>query len=242
MKKKSIITLSVIIAIVALIVAANYWRSHSMVRGLRVNIDYQGADTLISDTTVSEMVFEALPALRSTMVRDVDLPGVARAVARSPYLRDCAASTAVGGHVVVYAVQRRPIVRVCVRGEEYYLDDQCRHVPVSDRGSCNVIVASGNIPAKGHALKQVWLLARYLDSHPDVAPLFDQIYVDVHGDLYLTPKLGNHVVQVGNAANLDDKFHNLLALYAHALPMAGWDTYRQISVKFSDQIVCTRRQ
>ena len=84
-------------------------------------------------------------------------------------------------------------------------------------------------------------MAKYLFQHQRLAPLFDQIYRDAKGDLYLTPKLGSHVVQIGSAQQLDEKFRNLMAFYTRGLPQVGWETYSQISVKYHGQVVCTRR-
>lgn len=240
-KKTKIISILFVVLLVILVVAANIWRRQSQVRDVRVDIDYCGADTLVTGTEVADLVKKELPSLTSKMLRDVELEAVEKAAAKSPYLRDCEAGTSIGGSVVVFAVQRRPIVRVCAKDKEYYLDDKGYRVPTSLTGSCDVIVASGNIPYKGKGLKDVWLLASYLDQHPDVAPLFDQIYRDAKGDLFLTPKLGNHVVQVGSAENLEEKFNNLIALYTRGLPQAGWEKYKQVSVKYRGQVVCTKR-
>lgn len=243
MKKKSkIISIVCVVLLVSLVVVANIWRSRSLVRDVRVDIDYQGAEELVKATQVSKLILAELPDLKSTMLRDVDLKAVEKAAVKSPFLSKCEAGTSIGGAIVLYAVQRRPVVRVCAKGEEYYLDDQGCRVPISKVGSCDVVVASGNIPSKGDKLKEVWSLAMYLDSHPDVSPLFDQIYRDENGDLFLTPKLGNHVVQVGSANDLDEKFHNLIALYTRGLPQAGWETYSQVSVKYRGQVVCTKRK
>jgi cell division protein FtsQ len=240
-KKTKIISILTIVLLVVLVVAANIWRRQSIVRDVRVDIDYCGADTLVTSMQVAELVKKELPSLTSQMLRDVDLKRVEKAAAKSPYLRDCEAGTSIGGSVVVFASQRRPIVRVCAKDKEYYLDDKGYRVPVSHIGSCDVIVASGNIPYKGNGLKEVWTLASFFDQHPDVAPLFDQIYRDGIGDLFVTPKLGNHVVQVGSADNLEEKFNNLMALYTRGLPQAGWETYKQVSVKYRGQVVCTKR-
>ena len=242
MNRKTKILSVIIIALLAILVlAANIWRSRSMVRDVRVDIDYCGVDTLISEGEVADLIRGAIPDITSKLVRDVDLRAVERVAAASPYLDNCKAGTSIGRSVVLFATQRRPIVRVCAQGDEYYLDDKYCKVPNSQTGSCDVIVASGNIPSKGGGLKAVWNLADYLDKHSDLAPLFDQIYRDGKGDLYLTPKLGNHVVQMGDTTNLDEKFHNLIAFYTRGLPQVGWEKYSQVSVKYKGQVVCTKR-
>lgn len=243
MKKKSrILSLLSFVLLLVLVVAANVWRRHSMVRDVRVEIDYCGADTLVTGRMVAELIRHEMPSVDSVMLRDVDLKAVEQAASKSPYITQCQASTSIGGAVVLYAVQRRPVVRVFVGQEEFYLDSEGFRVPLSPYGSSDVVVASGNLSSKGKNLKEVWQLACYLDQHPEVGPLFDQIYRDAKGDLYLTPKLGSHVVQVGSVENLDDKFQNLVALYTRGLPQAGWETYKQVSVKYRDQVVCTKRQ
>lgn len=242
MKKRTKINSVLFVALlIILVVAANIWRRQSLVRGVRVEIDYCGADTLVSDRQVADWVKKEMPSLSSKMLREVDLRAVEKAAAKLPYLHDCEAGTSISGYVVVFAVQRRPIVRVCANDKEYYLDDKGYRVPISRTGSCDVIVASGNIPDKGKGLNDVWALANFLDQHSDAAPLFDQIYRDDAGDLFVTPKLGNHVVQIGSVENLEEKFDNLKALYTRGLPQVGWETYKQISVKYNDQVVCTKR-
>ena len=240
-KKNKILPIVVVLLLVVVVVVANVWRSRSQVRNVRVDIDYHGVDTLVTPAQVSSLVQEKYQGLATKMLRDVDLDAVAQAAASSPWLSECEAGTSIGGAVVVHAVQRRPIVRVLARGGAYYLDDQAVRVPVSNVSECNVVVAGGNIPDKGKGLQQVWTLAHYLDRHPDLAPLFDQIYRDDKGDLYLTPKLGNHVVQVGKAENLDEKFHNLMVFYTKGFPLVGWETYSQVSIKYHGQVVCTKR-
>ena len=239
-KKTKIISILIVVLIALLVLAANVWRRQSLVRDVRVDIDYGGSDTLVTPIQVAEQIKAAMPDITSRMLRDVDLKAVAKVASASPYLKNCQAGTSISRNVVLFASQRRPIVRVCSQ-EEYYLDDSCQRVPVSSVSSCNVIVASGNIPAQGKGLKEVWALASYLDQHPDLQPLFDQIYREAKGDLYLTPKLGNHVVQLGSTDGLDDKFHNLMAFYTRGLPRVGWDSYSQVSVKYRGQVVCTKK-
>ena len=242
MKKKSkILTIVVALLLVAVVVIANRWRNQSPVRDIEVKIDYQGSDTLIDPIQVTALIDKAMPQIRTTRIHDLDLHNVEKAAAQSPYLEGCEASTSISRAVVLYAVQRRPIVRVMTESAEYYLDSEGHRLPVSRRGDCNVIIAGGSIPEKGKGLDDVLALARYLDEHETLAPLFDQIYRDSKGDLYLTPKLGSHNVLVGPPDNLDEKFHNLMVFYTRGLPLAGWDTYSQISIKYRGQVVGTRR-
>lgn len=239
-KRNKILTLLVTTVLLVLVAAANVWHSRSLAHGVRVSIDYRGADTLVVADQVARRVQALVPDLASTRLRDVDLRAVERAAAL-PCLRRCQAATSIGGSVVIFAEQRRPVMRLFAKSGEYYVDDEGFRFPAASIGTADVIVASGSIPDRGEALKTVWQLAMFLDANPDISPLFDQIYRDSKGDLFLVPKLGSHIVQVGSADNLEEKFSNLTAFYTRGLPQAGWDTYRQVSVKYKGQVVCTKR-
>lgn len=240
-KKNKILTIVIIAVVLILVVLANVWRSRSLVSGIRVNIDYCESDTLIDADEVSALVLRQMPALTATRVSQVNLGKVEQAASKSPYLHNCQASTSIGGSVVIYVEQRRPIMRMFVKSGEYYVDEEGVRFPISQRGSSDVIVASGEIPEKGEGYKSLCRLATFLDAHPEVSPLFDQIYRDDNGDLFLIPKLGDHVVQVGSADNLEEKFSNLLAFYTRGMPQVGWETYKQVSIKYRGQVVCTKK-
>ena len=71
--------------------------------------------------------------------------------------------------------------------------------------------------------------------------MFDQISLEKNGDIILTPQKGNFVINMGSPDDFETKFSHLDILYAKALPVVGWDLYSSISLKFKNQIVCTKR-
>ena len=77
MKKSRIISILSVVLIVALVIGANVWRSHTVVRDVRVDIDYQGADTLVPPERVKEIVVAAMPQIYTTCLKQVDLAAVA---------------------------------------------------------------------------------------------------------------------------------------------------------------------
>ena len=134
-KKAKIITFLALILLVVLVVVANVMRGRSLVRSVQVSIDYPGADTLVTAEQVVKLVSDSLPSLSQQKVKDVDLQAVKRVAASSPFLIDCDASTTIGGSVMVYARQRRPIVRVCSSERQYYIDETGAEVPLGNVGN-----------------------------------------------------------------------------------------------------------
>ena len=41
---------------------------------------------------------------------------------------------------------------------------------------------------------------------------------------------------------INEKLENLYQFYKQAMPLKGWQTYSDISLKYSNQIVCTKKK
>lgn len=257
-KVRTGIYITFIVLLIGVIVMANIMRLNSPVRSIKAIVEYGERPMLVSAHTIEHEVATELPTLRSTPVKDVDKGIVAKAVQKNSFVDSCAISINISGDVVIHAFQRVPVVRMFVNDQEFYIDRRGQFMPLSAEGSANVIVANGSfkqpLPKKlnqinskylkkkqGRELKRVWTLATYLNDHPEEGVMFDQIYVEENGDLYLVPKVGEHVVLIGSPDNLDEKMFNLVAFYKEGCKQVGWDTYSQISLKYKDQVICTER-
>lgn len=251
MKMKRSVKISLIVLgaalLAVLVVVLNVSRSNSQVRGLEADIRYGSTPVLVSGQTVVDSVVAALPTLMQQQVKAVDCEAVAEAARRVPFLTNVSASVSVSGRVVVRADQRRPIARLFHGDRELYLDREGAVFPVSRVGNCNVLVAGGDFSAPlrpdslDAQLTALWQVASYLDSESRYSKLIDQIFVERDGDIMMVPKVGDHVVELGDANDLDGKFANLVAFYRKGMPRAGWDTYSKISLKFKGQVVCTKK-
>ena len=73
-KKTKIISILTIVLLVVLVVAANIWRRQSIVRDVRVDIDYCGADTLVTSMQVAELVKNRIGKKRASFTHFADAP------------------------------------------------------------------------------------------------------------------------------------------------------------------------
>lgn len=222
----------------------------------------QVVDTLIVPATLCQEVLAQYPTLQSVQVKKVDLKHVAHIVGKNPYIEHAEVTVNVRGQVVINALQRTPIVHVYMPGRDFYVDRKGCLMPPSADGEASVLVGNGVLndkirfndstlinlqvlsEMKRHSkmhLVQMYQLACYLYDNPVFGKLFDQVYVAENGDLQLVPKVGDHIVIVGDAENLDEKMNDLLAFYRKGMPEVGWNTYKQISLKYKGQVICKKR-
>lgn len=168
---------------------------------------------------------------------------------RNPFVADAQAYIDIQGRLSIRVSQREPVLRIINKHQEsFYIDHEGRTMPVSTRYSAGVMVASGQIddrPAPGDSLRstrlqELFALNEFLRSNELYNALFVQIYVNARGEYELIPRLGNHTVLLGDLTELNEKMEKLLALYRSALDQDGWQQYRQVNLKFKDQVICKR--
>ena len=234
------------IAVTVLVLVANISRSRMQVRGVEADIRYGGAPSLVGAQTVVDTVVAVMPGLRQTTVGAVDRRAVSDAASRVPYLTDVKTTVSVSGRVTIHASQRKPIARLFYGSRQFYIDDEAALMPVSTLGHCSVLVLSGDFdePLRPDSLNSqvlaLYTVASWLQSHRQYNGLIDQLYIQRDGDILMVPKVGDHIVELGPATDLDSKFSRLLAFYRKGMPRAGWQAYSKISLKYEGQVVCTK--
>lgn len=159
--------------------------------------------------------------------------------------------------------QRTPLVRVFnSNNQSYYVDNEGRIMPTLSSFSARVLVVTGNIrePFVPRAnvdvmhwndslqneckplICSVLQLAIFIANDKFWNAQIEQIYVDAPGNILLIPTVGPHTIELGPVDGYKNKLSKLKSFYTNALPYEGWNRYRTINLKFSNQIICTKNK
>jgi cell division protein FtsQ len=68
-----------------------------------------------------------------------------------------------------------------------------------------------------------------------------QVEITPERNFELSPVVGNHLIKLGDGKDLDKKFNRLMMFYKQVLAQKGFDSYSTIDVKYSGQVVGTKR-
>lgn len=165
------------------------------------------------------------------------------------------------GTLSINIEQRKPIMRIINRyGKSYYIDIEGRILALSNNFTSHVLVVNGSITEpfdikpdidimswkeqsieKSPFICQLYIFAKFITSHPFWSAQITQIYVDNEQNVELIPRVGPHTIIFGDLANYETKLLKLKYFYQTALPEEGWNKYTQINLRYSNQVVCTKR-
>ena len=177
-------------------------------------------------------------------------PWFEQVLEQDPFVENAETFIDIKGNLNLKITQRQPILRVIDDNNlNYYLDKNGVKMPLSKYYSARVPIVTGAVPPyvsgflglKKYALKDVFNLVQRLNADPFFAPMIQQIIVDASGEFTLIPILGDQKIRIGTLDNLDEKLERLKTFYKEAMPYEGWKTYRSISVKYKNQIVCKKK-
>ena len=144
------------------------------------------------------------------------------------------------GKLVINVGERTPVLRIKSADEDYYLDMEGIQIPTSAKYRERIVIASGTIPdetVKNNLLKMV----DFVNKDDFWKAQIEQIFIQPNGELVVIPQVGDYLIEFGKPDDYELKFRNLKALYQQGFKNFGWNKYKAISVKYQNQVVCTKK-
>jgi cell division protein FtsQ len=148
-------------------------------------------------------------------------------------------------HIIIH--EKEPVARVFTQeNNSFYLDSAANKLSLSDKFSARLPVFTGFPDKKTYSardsalLKDIRTLARYVSNHPFWLAQATQFDITAQHRFEMIPLIGNHIVRIGDAEDLDKKFNRLLAFYQQVLGKTGFNKYRIIDVQFDGQVVASK--
>ena len=149
--------------------------------------------------------------------------------------------TAQNGRVVANIYQRDPVLRVIsdTKGS-FYIDDNRERMPVSSNFAVYVPLATGAIDEE-FAQNELYDFAAFLNENPEWSAWIDQIVVKPNKDVDFIPRAGDFRIAFGKLDNYPEKFARFALFIEKGLNVVGWNRYSEISLKYDNQVVCTKK-
>lgn len=217
-----------------------------------IKILIPGADNFIEREEIDAILKQSEGQLIGRKLEDINLHAIEDRIKANPYIALSTVYADMDGVIHIEISQRQPILRIINSGgQDYYIDRVGLKMPVSPNFTANVLVANGHILEHfggrvdtliTKMASDLYKTAGYLKKDSLWDAQIEQIFVSDNDDIILIPRVGNQRIILGNADSLDVKMNNLLTFYKKAMPQVGWDTYKTINIKYTNQIVCEKNK
>jgi len=142
------------------------------------------------------------------------------------------------GVIKIKLQQRKAIVRIKTAYVDYYLDEDGLEMPLSKSFTPRVIVVSGDANQKHHA--SIYAFIQKINKSEFWKSQITQLHF-LDDEVVLIPRVGSQKIHFGMLVNSTEKLDNLYQFYKQAMSVKGWQTYSDISLKYKNQIVCTKK-
>ncbi|MFC4212750.1 cell division protein FtsQ/DivIB [Pedobacter lithocola] len=221
------------------------------VKCTEVKILIPGADNFIEREEVDQILREDQGVLVGRNLEQINIHQIEKKLQSNPYIGFAKVYADMDGVLSIEIKQRQPVLRILnASGQDFYIDNDGLKMPISPNFTANVLVATGNIQEvfgtrvdtlRTQMARDLYKTAQYIKQDTLWDNQIEQIVVDAKNDIELIPRVGNQRIILGSADSIDKKMKNLLVFYKKAMPQVGWETYRTINIKYTNQIVCEKR-
>jgi len=258
MSKKGKILIGVLVTaiVVTLLVFSNVYEQHVECKSVIFDIQTVG-DTLLSVEELTQALPFPIDSMKTKLIADINFVEIENELAIIPYVKKVKVYSSFFGGLHIDIEEREPKSRfqfqngpICFADEDGFL------MPIQKGKISRTILVSGFIPGNYNALKEGGLLNneeefKGLDSlffltsniinDPFLSLTFSQIWMSKVGEIFISPMFGRHLVEFGELKDISNKLFRLKVFYLKGISDNGWRDYKSVSVKYDNQIICSKK-
>lgn len=171
---------------------------------------------------------------------EIDLSEIERRIDELNVVKTASCYFDNNGDLQIEITQRMPLYRVKSVKNDYYVDSDRKIMSTSVHFSAYVPLVTGNVDDK-FAVSELYDFMEYLTKSSRWGSAFSQVYVYPDNSVELIPRIGNFTIEMGKLDRYREKLDKL-DIFLEKMPLyKSWNEYSAISLKYRDQVVCTRR-
>ena len=251
-KMLSLIIVGLLIAYLALTSSfVNKKEQQLMCKAIRITVCDSAINRFVRPIDIKDLLEKENKKLIGTPLHQINTYELEQLLNARSVIKNTDVFSSIDGTVNIKIKQRRPIVRMQTRNENFYIDEIGYIFPLSVIYTSYVPIVTGNIPmsvssnyrgeipASDKFLRQLYEFATFLQKHNFWQAQILQIHVTNGREVELVPRMGNQIIKLGGLDDVEYKLDKLYAFYQKAMPVEGWNKYKILDLRFSNQVVCT---
>jgi len=238
------------VGILTLLIAAISEKKKGQCKDYKITIKSEKSDLFLDNKEVFRLLSAAAGgSVKGQQVSALNIRKLEAILENSAWISDAQLYFDNSNVLHVAITESEPIARLFTEeGNSFYIDSAMKRMPLSEKASIRVPVFTGFPDKKKLAKKDSALLgdvkkvAQFINTDPFWSAQTSAIDITGQQNFEITPVVGNNIIRIGNAEDLDKKFHRLLLFYQSVLSKTGFDKYKIIDAQYDGQIVAMQKK
>lgn len=228
-----------LIVIVLFLFGFSNYRNHNK-RVSKIDVKFEKGENLFMNyEMVNKLLIQNGKQVKNQAKSLIDLNDLESRVLNHPMVESATSFLTIGGELKTLVRQRSPIGRINTGKESYYIDRQGVKMPLSKNYSARVPIVTGFLESEN--MTDLHHLLQVLKNDEFLSKQIVGVHKSEENDFILHTRVGDHKIIVGEIENLKNKFKNLKSFYNYTMNNNSIKNYKKISLKYNNQVVCTKK-
>ena len=237
-------------AILVLLLAAITRRNNRSCKAYVIEFTPKSSEaTIDKKELINVLTKNGQDKLTGKAISSFNLKNMEESISRNPWVEKAMLFFDNNEVLRIRITQREPVARVfTLGGSSFYMDSNGVQLPLSEKLVLRLPVFTGypyeKLRTRGAdslLFVQMKSLSSFIRSDPFWNAQIAQADITPSRTFELSPVVGNHLINLGEATDLERKFHRLFLFYKEVLSRTGFDRYAKIDVAYDGQVVGTRK-
>ncbi len=209
-----------------------------MINKVSISFTNNNDKLLITDEIVNNLLKQKLGGTFKIKKVAVDLTLLENSLNSNNLIEKAQVFWTIEGDILATIEQKSPIVRLYSQSDVCYLDKNGYKMPLSDNFSVRVPLVYGDL--KQEELERYALLFNTIDKDVFLKKNIAAIQILPSGNVILKVRDYDYKIVFGKPIDVKEKLANYKAFYYHATKDTLLDSYKEISLLFTKQVVAKK--
>lgn len=206
---------------------------------LKSTIEFVGKEQLfVTHETVNKLLIENNKDASAIRKVALDLNSLEKSINNHEMVEKSEVFVSVDGVLKAVVKQKTPVARIVTSQESYYLDYMGTKMPLSEIHTARVPLVKGTITNENKQL--VSNLFRYIYADEFLRKNIIGVEILSSGSVKMKNRNFDFTIEFGKIINVEEKFKNYQAFFQKAVQDKTIEKYKNINLKFTQQVVCTK--
>jgi cell division protein FtsQ len=245
-RMRSILWLLATVCCIVLLVSAVYYKDNKTCNGVRVEMFGDNLNYFVNKNDVYSIVKKyGGDTTMHTAISAINLKQIEKDLKKLIWIESAELFFDNNNILKISVKESKAIARVFTNfGNSFYIDSTAKLLPVSAKLSARLPVFTGFAgngttitKADSISLSEIKKISIKINSDSFLMAMIEQVNILPDNYYEMIPKVGNQIIMLGEAKNVDSKFEKLKLFYKKVTPVVGWNKYSKINLQFENQIV-----